>query len=73
MIILFGFEENAVDECIYHKSSGSKFIFLVLYVNGILLASSETGLSHETKRILSNNFEMKNLGDASFVLGIQTH
>ncbi|KAK0608854.1 hypothetical protein LWI29_037022 [Acer saccharum] len=26
---------------------------------------------HETKRFLSKNFEMKDLGDASFVLGIQ--
>ena len=28
------------------------------------------GLLHETKKFLSNNFEMKDLGNASFVLGI---
>ena len=28
---------------------------------------------HETKRFLSKKFEMKELGDASFVLGIQIH
>ena len=28
---------------------------------------------HETKRFLSRNFKMKDLGDASFVLGIQIH
>ena len=28
-------------------------------------------LLHETKRFLTNNFEIKDLGDASFVLGIQ--
>ena len=28
---------------------------------------------HETKRFLSKKFEMKDLGDASFVLGIQIH
>ena len=73
VIISFGFEVNAVDDCVYHKFSGSKHIFLVLYVDDILLASNDIGLLHETKRFLSKKFEMKNLGDASFVLGIQIH
>ena len=37
----------------------------------ILLACNDIGLLHETKRFLTKNFEMKDLGDASFVLGIQ--
>lgn len=43
----FGFKENTVDQCIYLKVSGSKFVFLVLYVDDILLASSDLGLLHE--------------------------
>ena len=70
MIISFGFETNAVDNCVYHKFSGSKHIFLVLYVDDILLATNDIGMLHETKRFLSKKFEMKDLGDASFVLGI---
>ncbi|RDY06522.1 hypothetical protein CR513_09476, partial [Mucuna pruriens] len=66
-----GFEENVVDDCVYHKFSGSKYIFMVLYVNDTLLASSYIDLLHETKRFLTKNFEMKDLGEASFVLGIQ--
>ena len=61
---------NMVDDGIYHKFSGSKHIFLVLYVNDILLASNDIGLLHETKRFVSKKFEMKDLGDASFVLRI---
>jgi hypothetical protein len=30
-----------MDECIYHKFSGSKFVFLVLYVDNILLAKGD--------------------------------
>ncbi|RDY07827.1 hypothetical protein CR513_08008, partial [Mucuna pruriens] len=71
VITLYGFEVNVVDDCVYHKFSGSKYIFLVLYVDDILLASSDTGLLHETKRFLTKDFEMKDLGEASFVLGIQ--
>ncbi|RVW53922.1 Retrovirus-related Pol polyprotein from transposon TNT 1-94 [Vitis vinifera] len=33
--------ENVVDQCIYLKFSGSKFIILVLYVDDILLASMD--------------------------------
>ena len=64
---------NLADDCIYHKFSRSKYIFLVLYVDDILLATNDIRLLHETKRFLSKQFEMKDLGDSSFVLGIQIY
>ena len=64
---------NLADDCVYHKFSGSKYFFLVLYVDDLLLAINDIGLLHETKRFLSKQFEMKDLGDASFVLGIQIY
>ena len=73
MITSFGFKENIVDQCIYLKFSGSKFIILVLYVDDILLASSDVELLHETKQFLSSKFDMKDLGNASFVLSIQIY
>ncbi|XP_022872376.1 uncharacterized protein LOC111391391 [Olea europaea var. sylvestris] len=48
----------------------SKHTFLVLYVDDILLATNDISMLHETKRFLSRNFEMKDLGDTSFVLEI---
>src|SRR4051812_13531903 len=73
VIVSFGFETNAVEDCVNHKFSGSRYIFLVLYVDDILLASNNKELLHETKKFLSKKFEMKDLGEASFVLGIQIH
>ena len=73
VVISFGFEMNLADDCIYHKFSGSKYIFLVLYVDDILLATNDIGLLHETKRFLTKQFKMKDLGDAFFVLGIQIY
>ena len=67
------FVENKVNQCIYLKVNGSKFIFLVLYVDDILLANSDLKLLRETKSSLSNTFDMKDLGQASFVLGIEIH
>jgi hypothetical protein len=68
-----GFVENQVDNCIYVKIKGSMLIILVLYMNDILLASIDKNLLFEAKRFLSSNFDMKDLGDASYVLGIEIH
>ena len=53
------------------KVGGSSFIFLVLYVDDILLATNDTDLLAKTKHMLCNHFDMKDLGEASFVLGIK--
>jgi len=62
-----------VDDCVYHRFKESKYIFLILYVDDILLATNDIDILHETKKFLSKNFEMKDLSDTSFVLGIQIH
>jgi len=56
---------------VYHKFSGSKYTFLVLYADDILLASNDIGFLQETKRFLKKNYEIKDLRKASFVLGIK--
>jgi hypothetical protein len=69
----FDFKENEKDNCIYAKFRNRKFIFLILYVDDILLASSDVSLLLQTKSFLSSNFDMKDLGETSFVLGIEIH
>ncbi|GJW24172.1 retrovirus-related pol polyprotein from transposon TNT 1-94 [Tanacetum coccineum] len=70
---LHNFIKNPVDQCIYLKMSRSNFIILVLYVDDILLASNNIDLLHESKCFLSRNFDMKDLGEASYVIGIEIH
>ena len=53
------------------KVSGSKYIFLVLYVDDILLAANDIDLLIETRQLLFSHFDMKDLGEASYVLSIQ--
>jgi hypothetical protein len=72
-IMNFGFKENIMDNCVYVKFKNGKYIFLILYVDNILLTSSDVGLLLETKKFLSSKFDMKDLGEASFVLGIEIH
>ena len=70
-IVSFGFKENTVDRCIYLKVSGNKVIFLMLYVDDILLATNDLRLLHKTEKFLSSNFEMKDMGEANYVIGIE--
>jgi hypothetical protein len=53
------------------KVSVSKFIILILYVDDILLAANDKSLLHDVKRFLSKSFEMKDLGESSYVIGIE--
>ena len=69
----FGFQENIEDNCVYTKFKNGKYIFLILYVDDILLASSDVNLLLETKKFLSSKFDIKDLGEASFVLEIEIH
>ncbi|GJY41448.1 putative RNA-directed DNA polymerase [Tanacetum coccineum] len=73
VISKFQFKKNAVDQCIYLKLSESKLIILVLYVDDIIPASNDLNMLYETKRFLSKNFEMKNLKEASYVIGIEIY
>jgi hypothetical protein len=68
-----GVKKNEEDNYIYAKFKNGKFIFLVLYVDAILLASSDVHLLLETKGFLSSHFDMKDLGEASYVFRIEIH
>ena len=39
----------------------------------MLLASNNMGMIFETKQFLSKNFDMKDLGEAFYVIGIEIH
>ena len=55
------------------KLKNGKYIFVILNVDDILLANSDVNLLLEIKKFLSSNFDMKDLGEASFILGIEIH
>ena len=70
IITSFRFKENIVDRCIYLNVSGNKFMFFILYVDDILLATNDLGLLYEIKKFLSNNFEMKDMEEETYVIEI---
>ena len=62
-----------MDQYIYQKGSGNKICFLVLYVDDILLIANHKEMLYKVKQFLSENFDIKDMGEASYVIGIKIH
>ena len=58
-----------VDQCIYSKEEGGNFIYVALYVDDMLLIGNIMD-AIEMKKQLSSKFDMKDLGVANFILGM---
>src|SRR6266699_1755735 len=69
----FGFVQTFRESCVYKKVSGSYVSFLVLYVDDILLIGNDVELLKSVKSYLNIKFSMKDLGEASYVLGIKIY
>lgn len=69
----FGFIQISNESCVYRKELETSVQFLVLYVDDILLIGNSKDDMKVTKLWLSNQFEMKDLGDASYILGIKIY
>ena len=57
----------------YKKTSGSAVIFLMLYVDDILLMGNDVLVLQSFKIWLSKNFYMKDLREATYILGIKIY
>ena len=59
------------DLCVYVKRSKSKFLIRFLYVDVILLVGNNKEMIVATQGWLSSKFETKDMGEASYVLGVK--
>jgi hypothetical protein len=57
----FGFIKNMEEPCVYKKVSGSTVVFLVLYVDDILLIGNDIPIIEAIKSSLRKSFSMKDL------------
>ena len=65
--------KNEDKPCVYKKVSGSAIVFLVLYVDDILLIGNDTPTLQSVKSWLGKCFSMKDLGEAAYILGINIY
>lgn len=70
-MIKFGFQRSSADPCLYMYFKGESFMYLVLYVDDMLILSNNQSQLLNLKRSLTNEFEMKDLGEVSNFMGLR--
>ena len=66
-----GLTRSKVDHSVYFKLISDHVIYLVLYVEDMLLVGSDKEIIEDLKTQLSSKFNMKDLGAANYILGIE--
>ena len=66
-----GFQKCNADHCCFFKRYKSSYIILLLYVDDMLVAGSDMNEIRNLKMQLSKEFDMKDLGSAKKILGMQ--
>lgn len=71
-IVSNGYKRSSYDSCVYYnRTESGQFIYLLLYVDDMLIASADLSEINKLKSLLSSEFEMKDLGAAKRILGME--
>jgi len=71
-IISCAYTRSLYDPCVYfHKLPSGEYIYLLLYIDNILIASTNRSSIDKLKVQLSSEFEMKDLGEAQGTLDME--
>ena len=69
-----GYSRNEYDNCVYHrKLSAGSLVYLLLYVDDMLIAAKNLVEINKLKTQLSGELEMKDLGATKKILGMEIH
>ena len=66
-----GFVRSDEDHCVYFKVIDDKILIIVLYVDDMLFIGNNKEMIRELKTQLSGTFDMKDLGAAKYILGME--
>ena len=66
-----GFNRSSHDGCVYFKLNEDIMVYLLLYVDDMRVACQERRHLEQVKEMLKAKFEMKDLGSAKRILGME--
>jgi hypothetical protein len=70
-LMFVGFVVIEANKCVYYHFGGGEGVILCLYIDNILIFGTSLNVIKEVKEFLSQNFEMKDLGEAGVILNIK--
>ncbi|KAJ4721038.1 Retrovirus-related Pol polyprotein from transposon TNT 1-94 [Melia azedarach] len=68
----YGFINSKSDTSLFIYTSGTCIMYLLIYVDDILLISNHTSMLRTFTTRLSNRFSLKDLGELNYFLGVET-
>jgi hypothetical protein len=73
VLVKLDFRPLHADNCVYVLREQATVIYLLLYVDDLLIVSNDLHRLKLIKSELSSRFDMKDLGEAQSILGLQIH
>ncbi|CAI7896474.1 unnamed protein product [Closterium sp. NIES-54] len=72
-LIAAGFDRIACDEALYIRFVDEEPVYVLVYVDDLLLVSPRLELIGQVKEVLAQRYQMKDLGEVSTYLGVEVH
>uniref|UniRef100_W8B6G9 Retrovirus-related Pol polyprotein from transposon TNT 1-94 n=1 Tax=Ceratitis capitata TaxID=7213 RepID=W8B6G9_CERCA len=72
-LISMGLKPTENESCLFHGYFEKNLVLLLVYVDDLLIASSEVKIIHKLKQKLLKYFEIKDIGRANYCLGLEIH
>ncbi|KAI3687113.1 hypothetical protein L1987_80804 [Smallanthus sonchifolius] len=66
-----GFDRGQIDSTLFIRKTGGDILLVQVYVDDIIFGSTNEGMCREFKKVMKSKFEMSNMGELSFFLGMQ--
>ena len=70
-MISYGYKQSNSDHTLFLKNKGGKITCLIIYVDDMIITGDDLEEIESLKRNLFQEFEMKDLGDLKYFLGIE--
>lgn len=72
-LLSMGFQNSLADSSLFVLHKGSNLVYILVYVDDILITASNTKIISDLVTQLSSKFALKDLGNLHYFLGIEVH
>ena len=72
-LLSFSFTRNQYDSSLFLHTSTSGIVILLVYVDDVIITSTNCGLITKLQQLLHATFHMKDLGQLTYFLGLEVH
>ena len=69
-LISVGFKNSEIDYCLFYLKLKDEFVYLLIYVDDLLICGKNISLINKIKSLLSKRFKMKDMSEIKQYLGI---